>query len=498
MTTLRRALEERPLLAVLILAAVLRLVAAVFSRGFLTVDDHLVLVDTADRLASGIPFPPDYKRSILYPGSVALLMAGMRALGNTSPDIEMLVLRLAHAAGAVLGVYFAFRIVERVAGKDSAVLAGLLVAAFFPLPVTSVHQFEEAVCQVPLLAGCWWLLKADDAQRGAGVWSFLSGAATMSTLVLRFPALPFVVSFATLALWRPAQRFRKSSFVLGLLAVFALQAASNAVLSGDPWYYFFETAGHRAGIGVGYPEGPPWKYIGTLVYVFLPPFSLLLLAAAIRGGRMFPLLGLSTLGFLVATSLVPNKQERFLLPVLPALLVLGAIGMPAVRDWFERRGWVAAYRWSWAYFIGLNTLLLGVGLFSYGKKDRVEPLVQVQGRHDATGVVEAQFAYTFPVPAYYLGRPRPPVFVLKDRNAVARDAAAVRAAQRSPNYLILYSDSVSADTGLLEHALGARLAPVTTVEPSMGDDLAHLINPRHNHATRAIVLSVIPLTATSR
>ncbi|PYP42113.1 MAG: hypothetical protein DMD42_12545, partial [Gemmatimonadetes bacterium] len=99
---------------------------------------------------------------------------------------------------------------------------------------------------------------------------------------------------------------------------------------------------------------------------------------------------------------------------------------------------------------------------------------------------------------YYLGRPRPPVFVLKDRNAVARDAAAVRAAQRSPNYLILYSDSVSADTGLLEHALGARLAPVTTVEPSMGDDLAHLINPRHNHATRAVVLSVIPLTATSR
>src|SRR2546430_13548038 len=39
--------------SVLILAAVLRLVAAIFSRGFLTVDDHLVLVDTADRLASG-------------------------------------------------------------------------------------------------------------------------------------------------------------------------------------------------------------------------------------------------------------------------------------------------------------------------------------------------------------------------------------------------------------------------------------------------------------
>src|SRR6266699_836873 len=165
----------------------------------------------------------------------------------------MLVLRLAHAATAVLGIDFACRSVERWAGEDRAGHACLLVAVFLPLPGASVPPSEEAVCQVPLLAGCWWLLKADDAQRGAGVWSFLSGAATMSTLVLRFPALPFVVSFATLALWRPAQRFRKSSFVLGLLAVFALQAASNAVLSGDPWYYFFETAGHRAGIGVGYP-----------------------------------------------------------------------------------------------------------------------------------------------------------------------------------------------------------------------------------------------------
>src|SRR5205814_94814 len=230
---------------------------AIFSRGFLTVDDHLILVDTADRVARGIPFPHDFKRSILYPGSVALVMDAMRALGNRSPDVEMLVLRLMHAAGALAGVYFAFRIVERVAGRAAALLGGLLVAAFFPLPVTSVHQFEEAVCQVPLLAGCWWLLKADDADRGAKVWSFLSGA-------------------------------------------------------------------------------------------------------AIRGGRMCPRLAVPTLAFLVASSLVPNKQERFLLPVLPALLILGAVGISNVRDWFARRGWSSVYNWSWAYFVVVNTLLLGI------------------------------------------------------------------------------------------------------------------------------------------
>ncbi|HEV2751096.1 MAG TPA: glycosyltransferase family 39 protein [Gemmatimonadales bacterium] len=495
MTAVRRTVEEHPLLAVLILAAALRLVAAIFSQGFLTIDDHLVLVDTADRLASGIPLPHDYKRSILYPGSVALVMDALRALGNTSPTVEMLVVRLIHAAGAVLGVYFAWRILERVGGKDVALLGGLLVAAFYLLPVTSVHQFEEAACQVPLLAGCWWLLKADDADRRAELWSFLSGAAIMTTLLLRFPALPFVLAFAVMTLWRPAPRFHKAFFVLGLLAVFGLQTWSSAVINGDPWYYFLETARHRAGIGGDYPQGPPWKYLGTLVFILLPPFSLLFLAAAIRGVRVFPLLGIPTLAFFVGTSLVPNKQERFLLPVLPALLILGAMGMPYVRDWFARRGWTRAYRCSWVYFAALNTPLLVVGLFSYGKKDRVEPLVRVQRRHNATGVVVAEFAYTFWVPDYYLGRPRPPVFVLKDRDAVAREAAPARSASPRPNYLVLYSDAAAMDTRLLERALRARLTPVAAVEPSLGDKLARLINPRHNHTTTALVLTITPIMA---
>jgi len=54
---------------------------------------------------------------------------------------------------------------------------------------------------------------------------------------------------------------------------------------------------------------------------------------------------------------------------------------------------------------------------------------------------------------------------------------------------------VPADTRLLERALGVRLASATAVRPSLGDRLAHLINPAHNHATEAVVLSVTHLTA---
>ena len=486
----RRAFDERPLVVILILAGALRLVAAVFSRGFFTIDDHHVLVDTADRLARGIPLPVDYKRSVLYPGSVALIMDAVRAVAAASPAVEMVVVRIVHGAFSVLSVYFAYRILERLAGRETAAVGGLLTATFFVLPATSVHQFEEAVCQVPILASCWWLLKADGTARGAGWWSFLSGAAIAVSLLIRFPALPFVLAFAAVALWRPAARSTKLAFILGLLSVLVMQAGSNVAINGDPLYYLFRTARHRAGLGGGYPTAPVWKYVVTLVGIFLPPFSLLFLTAAVRGARRLPLLGIPALAFLVGTSLVPNKQERFLLPVLPVLLILGTLGLPAVREWFAGREWMRAYRWSWGYFAVVNAALLGVGVFSYGKKDRVEPLVYLERRGDATGIIEAQFTYGFPVPDFYLGRPRPRVFVFEDRGRLADDVAAAHLAGQPVNYVVLYSDSLEADTALLERTLGCALVLRTTISPSLGDKLAHLVNPYRNHATSAVVLSL--------
>jgi len=230
----------------------------------------------------------------------------------------------------------------------------------------------------------------------------------------------------------------------------------------------------------------------------VPPFSLLFLTAAARGGKELPLLGVPTLVFLVAHSAIANRQERFLLPVLPVIILLAAHGFGPVAAWLAARSWSRVYGWLWSYYWAVNTVLLAGTLFVYGKKDRVAPLVYVQARHDATGVVVAQYTYTFPVPAYYLGRPRPPVFVFSDRTRLAQDAQAVHAASPAPNYLILYSDSADADAALLAGALGTRLERNATITPSLGDELAHLVNPRRNHATSAVVLSIVPLNAAPR
>ncbi len=473
----------------LIVAALLRLLAAVFSQGYLATDDHHVVVNAADQIASGTGLATTYARSVLFPGVIGAIMALGRSIGIHDPGHEMLLVRLIQAAYSLLAVYFVYRMLERSLGKDSALLGGLLAAAFFAMPVTAVHQLEESVCQVPLLAACWWWQRTEDGDQPSAVWGALAGAALGTAIVLRFPLIAFAAAFVVLALFRPAARNAKLAFLGGLACVIVLQGYSNVVVNQQWGYSFIHRLGamlHPQRMALeseGYPSGPPWHYILTLLAAFIPPVSILLLAAAVKGGgaRQLSLLGIPTLAFFVSHSVIANKQERFLLPILPILFILIVAGLP----WLAARITVRrAYRGMWWYFWIVNAALLIVLTFSFTKQDRVAPLLYVYRRHDATGVLIAQYNQTFRVPDYYLGRPKPPLLVLEQRDAVPVTGFAV-------NYVVLYSDSLAADRALLEGALHRRLTLLTIISPSLADRLAHAINPRHNKARNAAVYTTL-------
>jgi 4-amino-4-deoxy-L-arabinose transferase-like glycosyltransferase len=436
--------------------------------------------------------PADYKRSFLYPFLVSLIMSGVRATGVASPDTEMLMVRLAHALYSLLAIALVFRILDRTAGRESALIGGALMATFYPMPVTSVHQLEEVVCQVPLLAGCYLLLRAGDVDRSRAA---LSGVVTGLALILRFQLLSFVLPLLLLV-WHGRRTRVALWWTVGLLLVLGLQGASNAVVNGEWWFSFKRYYGTLLGTpdelvleSNGYPSGPIWRYVLTVLGAFVPPFSLVAVAAMIIGGRRLWCLGLPTLVFFVAHSLIANKQERFLLPVLPMLVLLAAAGGPVARRWFVRRDWSGMYRTLWVYFGLVNLSLLLVTVFSYGKKDRVAPLVTIQRRGDATGVVVAQYNQTFSVPVYYLGRTRPPVVRLKRADSLGQEQV-MRTADGRLNYAILYSDSIQSDSASLARLLARPLARVATIRPSLTDRLAHRVNPRHNKAKIAIVYTV--------
>jgi 4-amino-4-deoxy-L-arabinose transferase-like glycosyltransferase len=427
-----------------------------------------------------------FERSALFPGVIAAITSSARSIGIHDPGMQMLLVRLVQAFYSLLVVYFVYRLLERSMGRESAMLGGLLAAAFYAMPVTAVHQLEESVCQVPLLAAFWWWQRAEDRHPPSAVWGALAGAALGGALILRLPLIGFAGVFVLLVLLRPqpVTVSDKLAFLGGLALVVVLQGYSNAVVNHQWGYSFAQRLGamlHPQRMALeseGYPSNPPWHYLLTLLAALIPPASILLLAAAVKGGRQVPLLGLATLAFLVSHSLIANKQERFLLPILPALLILIVVGLP----WLAARIGPPVYRGLWWYFWVVNTILLVIVTFSFSKKDRVEPLLTVYRRHDATGVLIAQYNQTFSVPEYYLGKPQPPLVVVERGQNVEDSTRGLPI-----NYVIVYSDTPEADRVFLAGALHRNLTLLAVIQPSLTDRLAHAINPRHNAAHPALI-----------
>ena len=403
----------------------------------------------------------------------------------------MLIVRLLQAIYSALVIYFVFRLLERTSSRELAVGGGLLAAVFWVMPVTAVHQLEETVCQVPLLAGCWWWQRSEDQDRPAVLWAALAGMALGLALVLRLPLISFVGVFvlgALLLRLRPASLAQKVALLGGLALVVVLQGYGNLIVNHRWGYSFIERLGpmlHPGRMAVeadGYPNRPPWQYVLTLLAAFIPPVSIILLWAAVKGGRKLPLIGLATLAFLISHSLIANKQERFLLPILPLLCILIAAGLPPLVDRFS-----GIYRPLQWYFWAVNTALLLVLTFSFAKQDRVAPLLYVYRRDDATGVLVAQLNQTFHVPEYYLGRPRPRLVIIEGRESAPRSPQRQVTDSAGINYVILYSDAASADSAFLSATLGHDLRLLATVQPSLADRIAHAINPRHNKARAALI-----------
>ena len=130
--------QEKPLMIILVLAAAVRLLAAVFSKGYAMSDDHFVVIHIAQRWLDGYNnwFSLDHPSgfSLVYPGLHYLLFYGLKIAGIVDPDTKMLIVRLLHAGYSMITVYLGYLIVLKVSGRDIAVKAGLMLALLWFLP----------------------------------------------------------------------------------------------------------------------------------------------------------------------------------------------------------------------------------------------------------------------------------------------------------------------------------------------------------------------------
>ncbi|MCX6231358.1 MAG: glycosyltransferase family 39 protein [Bacteroidetes bacterium] len=384
MQYLRKLWNEKTLLCILLLAFVSRLVAVIFARGFGMHDDHFLVIEAAQSWVDGtdynnwLPWSPDNAgpdgHSFFYSGIHYILFTIIKFLNIDNPQMKMIIIRLIHALWSLLVVYFGYKITEKAAGKKLAVQTGLMLALLWFFPWISVRNLVEVV-SIPFLIWAIWLIYSKQQENKfdkAFLWAgFLFGLA-FST---RFQTALFISGVGLVMLIR--QQWKPILFLmLGFaVAVFIFEGLVDWMMWGRPFAEMKVYIQYNIDHSNDYIISAWYTYILLLAGMLLPPVSLFLIAGFFRSWKKYLLLFLPTFIFLAFHSTFPNKQERFVMTIIPFLIISAMLGWDLIISnstfWQKRKKLLKV---CWIIFWVLNFLLMPVISTHYSKRARVESM----------------------------------------------------------------------------------------------------------------------------
>lgn len=480
-------MQANPLAWLTGIALVPRVVAAFFSGGYFAQDDHFLVIEAAQSWVDGFDYnnwlpwnqgahPAPTGHMMLYPGLHYLFFKLCAWAGLENPSVKMVLVRLLHALWSLIAVRTGYRIALKLSSPAVAFRAGLFLALFCFMPFLSVRNLVEMVSLPPLMLCSWLLIKDGPSPRMKHV--VLAGMFAGLAVDLRFQTL-FFAGGAGLALlllreWRKA-------FVFGLallVPIVLVQAGVDLFIWGRPFAEMEEYVRYNMANSTTYFDQPWYNYLLVLGGIFIPPFSLAILFGFFK--RPKPLLvWLPIFAFLFFHSIFPNKQERFILTIVPLVFVLGYVEWERFRTaspWWARRVglWRGILTWTW----GLNIILLVALSISYSKRERVEAMLMLRGKGIGALLVEDTVEKDPPMmPLFYLGNWHVSQVIITDPAEDIRAAWAGVPAERKPGVvLFIGADDLQERIQRVENALGP-LTYIGTAEPGLLDRTLHWLNP---------------------
>jgi hypothetical protein len=146
--------------------------------------------------------------------------------------------------------------------------------------------------------------------------------------------------------------------------------------------------------------------------------------------------------------------------------------------------------WFWA----VNTILLVMMTFSYGKRSRCESMYYLRDRQDANSLyISGGKLGMIKPPLFYLGRNinaysvDDSVNILKNEN----DSKMKETVFVKPNYIVFFGkDELDRRIVIFKKATNSRLEFLSEQEPSFVDNILYKLNPRGNKNTSAYIFKI--------
>ena len=507
MKFIKQLYNERPLPLILAVAVFFRLLATLFSKGFGMFDDHFLIIEAAQSWADGVGFDkwiPMFGAK--EPSGHGLLYVGMHYyffklcnhLGFDDPDAKMYFIRLVHGLFSLLIVTAGYQITLLYSNLKNARQVGMLLALFWFMPLLSVRNLIEVVCVPFVLYSTYFLLKAEKKNP---LFAYFMWAGLLAGLAV---AIRFQTAFmlAGLGLYLLLKKDFKGAFFFtigGLLGIGLTHGLIDFMIWGRPFAELLAYSKYNMNNAYTYITLPWYNYFLTLGGLLIPPISLFLMVGYFRSFKKYFLLFLPSFLFFAFHSYFPNKQERFIFPMIPFVIIAGTMGWTELIStslFWQRHGLLV--KRSWVFFWVLNTMALLFTSVSYSKRNRVEAMLYLQhhARVNALVVEEsAQDDWTIP-PLFYLKK-WVTVYGITKKNTADDFGKFIKTAglkpQEQPNYvLFMQADNIEQRVADFKQ----KVAPIeyeATIEPGLMDQLLHWLNKNNDNNTTFIYKIVLPL-----
>ena len=537
--------EGKWLRRVLLAAAVVRLIAPIFSEGYIMSDDHFLAVEPVSSWVHGENYHNWYPNAYnetdhAQPFSYAyyflnfLILKFCAVIGIVNPFIQAFVLRLAHAILSLWGVYLFVKLAERLISSVTWRMYAIWFWVFGGVvTVFSVHQLVETACIPFVLLAYLYVLKYFQHEQTSAI--IIAALAFSFSVGMRYQLVFFPLTLGMYFLWK-----RKWSgavlfgffFTLG----FALTQIDNLLFWHKPIYqHLLDYQAYNATHFADYPSNV-FSYFALISYYIFPVITIVFLlslrrrhSSAGHSSTTFVARQHSSSGhssttfvapqhsssghssttfvapqhsssghssttfvapqhsdtrtifmgvtvFIVFHLVFPNRQERFLLPAVPfvLLLMIRTISKrypceaPSARPWLHK-----AMRWS-IYLSAIYTVSYS---FYVPKSKYLEASMALNERGDFQNVVIDNWKGEESVwlPMHYVGKFVHP-FSMTNKKSLDQLKQQIthqplydskRLPAPAPNYLIIWGKEESNSRARLYEEAGFRIERISTANSEL-------------------------------
>jgi hypothetical protein len=481
---------QKPLPLILWIAFILRLISVIFAKGWGMHDDHFLVIEASQSWVDGT----DY--NYWLPGNAAGKTAGghswfyvglhyfffyfLKIINISDPQAKMYVIRLIHALYSLLTVWLGYKITERLSNKNTAAITALLLASFWFMPWLSVRNLVEIVCIPPLLGGIWIIINSEKKRRKMFQF-FWAGLIVGIAFSIRFQTALFAFGLFLAIVFR--KQLKESLFyALGILiSIFLIQGVTDTVIWGYPFAELIQYTKYNIENATNYITLAWYSYLLLILGILIPPISFFIFFGFLRSWRKHLLLFLPAFLFLLFHSYFPNKQERFILPIVPMIIILGMIGWQSFREkskFWEKNKWLL--KTCWTFFWVINLSLLPFISTMYSKRARAESMTYLSQYEniDAILIDDVNRSEVKMPPQFYLGQWIHP-YNFTNRKSLDSLYIEISKNGRHPDFVLFIEDK-NLDKRVNDlKIIYPFMKYETTIEPGFVDKLLYKMNPRN-------------------